>query len=227
MSKVLVIVPTVERPKTCLRAVQSLCKQKYKDWECLVVKNGDKMPDKKYRQALSPALGGKVKMISVLNPGLPQALNTGCEAFLDEHEYFAVLEDDDEWMPNFLTSMTRAMQLFPKTDVAHCHQRQMPEKKQSNGGHMDSKRLLRQNWINFPMCLFRARLFKDAGGFDVLAGPATDWAWHLACVYGADANYKFVNETLVIHHWHGENYCLKVTNTAYIKKLIKRRKYGQ
>jgi len=226
MNRVLVVVPTVERPKVCARALRSLHKQKFTDWDCVVVKNGNVVPDREYSLALGPMLNGKVVMIGVDNASLPGALNEGCRKFLKGHEFFAVLEDDDEWMPKFLANMVRTLDLAGTSkDVANCYQRQLPDKKQSNGGHMDFSRLLRQNWINFPMCLFRERLFKDAGGFDELAGPATDWAWHLACVYEANAGYKFVNEELVVHHWHGKNYCLNVTNADYVKKKIKEKGY--
>ena len=38
--KVLIVIPTLNRPELCARAVQSVLRQKYKDWGCLVWLNG-------------------------------------------------------------------------------------------------------------------------------------------------------------------------------------------
>ena len=90
---------------------------------------------------------------------------------------------------------------------------------------MDKRFIRRENWINFPMCLFKADLFERVGGFCNEAGPATDWDWHLRCLK-AGARYQFVPQTLVTHHWHGGNYCLGTNNTRFIRQRMEAGVYG-
>jgi len=222
-SKVLVLIPTLTRPIMCRRAVESLLRQDFASWDLAIIKNG---PAKLagYTRALADVLEHpRIHLLSVGEAGLGNALNEGFTHFHHGHQYFANLEDDDEWNPAFLRLMYKEAQRSG-ADVTHCLQHQEPDRRQSNGGPMDTALIRRRNWINFPMCLFRSSLFRKTGGFCTDAGPATDWDWHLRCLQ-AGGRYHFVPETLVTHHWHGGNYCLQ-SNGEYVRKRLKEGAYG-
>jgi len=225
LSKILVVTPTLERPTMCARAVRSLLRQDFAAWELVIAKNGggDHLAD--YVAALGDVLGNpRVRMVILPERGLGYALNQALDPFLGEtHEFFAILEDDDEWHPDFLRQMYRAARATC-ADVVHCLQRQVPSRRQSDGGPMDGQKIRRFNWINFPMCLFRASLFDRAGGFSEEAGPATDWDWHLRCLR-AGARYHFVPRVLVTHHWHGNNYCLLEDGAPRVLRWIQEGRY--
>lgn len=223
-NRVLVIIPTVDRPKMCRRAIDSLLQQTYTDWDLVIAKNGAGAVEP-YAQMTRDLLSNlHIRLLVLPGKGLPYALNETLHAFALGHEFFANLEDDDEWGPEFLATMVGALE--KGGDVAHCLQTQVPGQRQSNGGPMDTHRIKVRNWINFPMCLFRTDLWTDrvAVTFCPEAGPATDWDWHLRCLQ-AGASYKFVQKTLVTHHWHGRNYCLAANQEAFIKDRIKKGVY--
>ena len=225
MARVLVIIPTVDRPKMCRRAVDSLLQQTYTDWDLVIAKNGPGSPVA-YAQALEGLLADpRIRLMVFPGTGLAYALNSTLAAFGEGHEFFANLEDDDEWDSEFLAVMTQALE--EGGSVAHCQQRQKPSVRQSNGGPMDRHMIKVHNWINFPMCLFRTDLWLDRvkETFCTEAGPATDWDWHLRCLQ-AGAVYKFVPRTLVTHHWHGRNYCLAANHSAFIKARIAKGVYN-
>lgn len=225
MSKVLVIIPTISRPTLCARAVESLLRQNFAAWDLGIVKNGGDDNIAEYITALERFLPHpRIRLLVTFQSGLGNALNEGVRYFGADHEYFANLEDDDEWHPEFLRTMYREAR-GTGADVVHCQQLQEPEQRQSAGSAMDTALIRKRNWINFPMCLFRMGLFERAGGFCNEAGPATDWDWHLRCLK-VGARYHFVPETLVTHHWQGDNYCLKVHNSQFIQQRMERGIYG-
>ena len=219
MSSVLVVIPTWKRPKMCARAVDSLLAQSYDDWECVISKNGGTECLGSYVAELGPRINDKrIRMLVLPGRGLGYALNQALLPFLAGHQAWANLEDDDEWDEDFLNIMIREL---CGVDIVHCLQRQEPMEKQSNGGKMNTTRLTRSNWINWPMCLFKNRVYKRVGPIAEYAGASTDWDWHLKCVQ-AGMEYKFVEKTLVTHHWHGGNYCTKEKKNAKVLNRIEK-----
>ena len=219
-NRVLVITPTLERPEMCRRAIESLVAQRHRNWTCVVAKNGGDEHLPEYHESLDELLQlPNVHLLVLPHKGLGYALNEAAMRYLGFHGMFAVLEDDDEWDPDFLPVMTRELKANG-AHVSHCLQRQVPGQKQSNGGPMNADSMRTHNWINFPMCLFRADLFFEAGGFSEEVGPATDWDWHLRCLK-ARARYHFVPQTLVTHHWHNGNYCLQENGRPAIMEQMR------
>lgn len=223
-AEILVVIPTCNRPALCRRAVDSLLAQQSKDWVLVIAKNGGSRDLDRYFRTLKAKLNdARVRMLVLPEAGLGYALNEAVGRYGD-YEYFAVLEDDDEWKPEFLATLRDAM-VTTGADVVHCRQRQTPEPKQSDGAPMDKERLRIVNWINFPMCLFRMELFGRLRGFTNAAGPATDWDWNLRCV-AAGARYEFIDRALVTHHWHDDNYCVKVDGRPFVMERLHRGVYG-
>jgi len=222
-NEVLVLVPTLNRPRMCRRAVDSLLHQDFASWDLVIVKNGGDSAE--YGKVFADLLSHpRIRLLVMHEAGLGNALNAGLSLYLAGHQYFANLEDDDEWDPTFLRRMHQEAQKSA-ADVVHCLQRQKPGQKQSNGGPMDVKMLRHRNWINFPMCLFRSSLVERVGLFCNEAGPATDWDWHLRCT-AVGATYRFIHEVLVTHHWHGSNYCLQQQDSQFVKEKLKAGGYG-
>lgn len=226
MKQVLVLIPTYNRPGMCRRAVDSVLQQNSAAWTVGIVKNHGSALLKEYERELEDVLGDRVRLLVTEQQGLGNALNVGVSHFggAGSYRYFANLEDDDEWDPDFLRVMLREARKSG-ADATHCQQVQVPEQRQSNGGPMSTDAIRRRNWINFPMCLFRMELFDRVGGFCNEAGPATDWDWHLRCLK-AGAKYRFVPQVLVTHHWHRDNYCLRVRNTSFVTRRIEEGFYG-
>jgi len=220
LKKVLVVTPTLERPGMCGRAIKSLTTQNFGSWSSIIAKNGGELFLDAYRSVLRKPLAlTNVHLLTLPGRGLGYALNEALRQYLRGHNAFAVLEDDDEWDVDLLRVLYQAM-TTSGADVTHCLQRQVPIQKQSPGGPMNPDLIRKRNWLNFPMCLFRASLFERIGGFSEEAGPATDWDWHLR-ILKAGGKYHFVNEVLVTHHWHSSNYCIKVDGKPHVTAQIR------
>ena len=215
--KVLIVIPTLNRPELCARAVESVLRQKYENWECVVVINGQLKNRSDYLGFLgSPPMN--VHLWKTADTGLGKALNYGIGFGIKDHlpDYWMNLEDDDELDPEYLEVMVAALE-ESGADVVNCLQRQVPRKIQSNGGPMNTEHILRRNWINWPMCLWRREVYGKVGPIAEDVGPATDWDYHLRCV-AAGIKYHHVEQALVVHHWHDGNYCLQVDGKPHIAR---------
>lgn len=226
-SSVLVIIPTLNRPLMCRRAIVSLLKQKFTNWSLVIAKNGKTHAEEYYGALHSVFSDPKITYLELPGQGLGYALNEGV-ALRGNHTYFAILEDDDEWDSGFLLRLV-AIGDSTQGDIIHCKQRQTPIRRQGDGAPMVRKDMHEHNGINFPMCLFRANLVERVGQFCNEAGPATDWDWNLRCI-DAGMQYIFVPEVLVTHHWHSglsPNYCLTHNADDFIRARQKEGVYGE
>lgn len=216
MDKILVVTPTLNRPALCRRAVASLLAQDFRDWTLVIAKNGGTDLVDAYESHLAPYLSDpRVRLLVLPGKGIGYALNQAIREFQNDHEYFAILEDDDEWAPTFLHRMKGAVDQSG-AEIALCKCRQLPEAKGGwgPGGPMRPGLILMGSWIAFPQCLFRMRVHRSVGDFAEDSGAATDWDWQIRCA-AAELKHTFVDETLMTHHWHGDNYCQREGKPAH------------
>jgi glycosyltransferase involved in cell wall biosynthesis len=88
--KVSIVIPTYNRPKKLIRAVESVIEQTYTDWELIVV---DDSSDVDAEETIPD--DDRIRYIQhECNKGAPAARNTGIDASNGE---FIALLDDDAW----------------------------------------------------------------------------------------------------------------------------------
>jgi glycosyltransferase involved in cell wall biosynthesis len=93
-----VIIPTLDRPKLLLRAIDSVLRQTHRDIEIIVVVDG---PSPETLAAVKKITDSRLRLI--LNPRPTTAAgarNAGADQATGE--WMAFLDDDDEWLPNKL-----------------------------------------------------------------------------------------------------------------------------
>ncbi|MCY1141030.1 glycosyltransferase family 2 protein [Actinoplanes sp. Pm04-4] len=91
-----VVIPTCNRPELATRAVRSALGQTHRDLEVIVVIDG---PDDDTVTALKEIGDDRLRVIVLPERGkAPNARNQGVKAA--EGRYVALLDDDDEWMPD-------------------------------------------------------------------------------------------------------------------------------
>ncbi len=105
MANVFIIIPLYNKEKTIERTIRSIQRQRYGDWEIIVVDDGstDRGPDK-----VIAMNDGRIRLIRQENAGPGAARNRGvveadspCIAFLDA---------DDEWEPWYLENAIEAIE---------------------------------------------------------------------------------------------------------------------
>ena len=96
MPKVSVIIPVFNGAETIGRALQSVFAQTFTDYEIVVVNDGSTDDT----ASVLAGYGEKIRVVSQSNRGLSAARNAGIAA--SQGEYVALLDDDDQWLPEKL-----------------------------------------------------------------------------------------------------------------------------
>lgn len=234
MAKIGVLLPTHKRPKLIWRAIKSLEAQTCQNYYLVVIGNG--MNDKEFNLYGLFEWDSHRSDTIVLNypsfANLAMALQMGL-AHLPAVKYVAVLEDDDEWHPEFLEKMSGALDERPEIAMAYCDEVEIApgDIEVDWTGHLptyERSALLEANWIHFPVQMWRYDKLMELGGFCVDTSGAADW--DTALRLSAHGIYH-LREQLSTHHWLTDKYakdpqnnCLDPKKMAGANRWVKIRK---
>ena len=201
--KVSIVIPTYNRPKKLIRAVESVIEQTYTDWELIVV---DDSSDVDAEETIPD--DDRIRYIQhECNKGAPAARNTGIDA--SNGEFIALLDDDDAWKSEKIERQLKKLQelskgygmLYSGRDIIRDGdfvETYIP----TESGYVFNN-LLERNHIPSETPLIRRGCFSDVGGFDTAFQSFQDLDMWLRI---ADA-YKIgvVSESLAIaYHGHDD-----------------------
>jgi glycosyltransferase involved in cell wall biosynthesis len=111
-----IILPTYERWKLVTRAIRSIQKQTFTDWELLIIDDGSH--DGTYDFVTTETDGDKrVRYHYATNRGLAMARNLGLVMGLGQ--YFTFLDSDDEYLPNHLELRAKYLREHPEVELLH------------------------------------------------------------------------------------------------------------
>lgn len=208
--KISVVVPTYKRPDCLRRLLKSIASQTRLPDEVIVVDDFSCL-DEQYSEVISeftlvlPSL--KFTCLAE-NSGAPVARNKGID--LAEGDWIALVDDDDEWMPEKLNKQVALLEAqndiqlgFVYTWAKALGQDGQESYDACISIQGDARRaLLNTNFILSPSVLVSKEAFERVGGFDERLPSCQDWdTW----INVALAGYHFatVEEQLVIYHRHG------------------------
>jgi glycosyltransferase involved in cell wall biosynthesis len=200
LKKVLVIIPTRDRPNLTLEAVRSVTNQTYTDWECLVIDDGSSIENYKLlTKQLKPI--PKVKLSRNSTPKGPAA----CRNFalnITNYDYISFLDSDDLWMVEKLEKQVRALEQENKQWI-HCNEiwirnnKTVSQKKiHRKQGGLFWKRSLSRCLISPSAVLFKGTFFHELGGFQESFPVAEDYELWLRALEKKSIGY--LSEPLVL-----------------------------
>lgn len=224
-----VLVPTYSRPELLPRALESLVNQSHTDWECIVIQNGPRCHNEYAEIALYYLTDLRFTFAFRPKASLPAALNDAWK--LSRGDFMAVLEDDDEWAPSFLSDMHDFLVNHPSLDLVYADQVEIYQGEVVNWVNppesYSRQKLLNGNWIAMPMVMFRRSALEHIGGFDEECGGGTDWDTWLRM--SARSGVGHLKKTLVVHNWqpNGDNYSLnKQMMASVVPWIVQKRRAG-
>ena len=171
-----IIIPTFNRCELLYRALNSVFKQTYSDYEVIVIDDGStddtaEMLQKNFTQ---------VRYVFQSNKGVSAARNKGLE--LAKGRWIAFLDSDDEWLPQKLEKQISL--LIAKLDYKICHTEEIWVR---NGIRVNQMKKHRKTggWI-FPHCLplcamspssilIHRSVFDSIGNFDTSLPACEDY----------------------------------------------------
>lgn len=184
MACVSVIIPAYNRAGLIGQTLDSVCRQTFTDWECIVVDDGsaDDTPGVVQRYAEQDR---RVRLIRQSNGNAASARNRG--AAEAKGEFLAFLDSDDLFEPDKLAWQVALMRERPEAVLVYGETFLFQDGDPGEGElffrHVLDKpqgpppigfeRLLTMNPIIAP--LVRASAFRAAGGFDTSLPSAEDW----------------------------------------------------
>lgn len=207
-----VVVPTYGRPRFLARAVRSVQRQTFEQWELIVVDDNDPgSPERRETESTMGSFGSDERVRYVRhdrNRGGSQARNTGIEAA--RGAIVAFLDDDDEWRPEKLERQLERLDrdrlepalvytgfLFRYDDGRP----DRPHPPKLRGDPLPA--ILADNVVGTTSTVAcRTEALRAVGGFDPGLAAAQD---HDLFVRLAAAGHRFdyVDAPLVILHRHG------------------------
>lgn len=112
-----IVLPTYNRPDLLRRAISSVCRQTFPDFELIVVDDGSTMS---CSSALPDPTDPRIQLIrNPSNIGVAGARNIGIEAA--RGKYVSFLDDDDEYRSSFLSSTYASLKNTPaSTGLSWC-----------------------------------------------------------------------------------------------------------
>ncbi|WP_156862283.1 glycosyltransferase family 2 protein [Casimicrobium huifangae] len=109
-----VVIPLYNKAKYIYRCLDSVANQKYHASEVIVINDGstDDGPNLVLRYSKLP-----IRLIQQNNAGVSAARNAGIAAA--QHKWIAFLDADDEYLPDFLDRVAKAIQLRPEAGLIY------------------------------------------------------------------------------------------------------------
>jgi glycosyltransferase involved in cell wall biosynthesis len=242
MALVSVVIPTLNRPKLLLRAIDSVLCQTHQEIEVIVVVD---RPDQDTLSAVRSVNDPRLQLI--LNPySLTAAGARNAGADHATGEWIAFLDDDDEWLPNklerqiaFASGRAPALVSCLSRVVTPTATYVWPQVIYDNSTPLDEYLFDRRSLLMGPgffqtsSYLLPRQLF-DEVRFNV-ESPHDDWEFLLRLSKQAGARIETVPEVLVIFHSEEHRPTLTTRTSSWsaslrwldsIQSIITRRAYG-
>jgi glycosyltransferase involved in cell wall biosynthesis len=172
-SLISVIIPTYNRKNIVLGSIESVLKQKPKNYEVLVVDDGSTDGTVKYLQSLNLP----IRIIEKENGGAASARNMGIKEA--RGKYIAFLDSDDLWLPGILKTQLEFLESHPEAPLVYVDQHveikgkriKMSRFGQKNFTHQEMSRFdlptfAKSSPISLPSVMAKSSLFNEVGYFN-------------------------------------------------------------
>ncbi len=133
-----VIIPTFNRAQTVPRALDSVLKQSFRDFEVIIVDDGSDDETESVIEAFCERRGADVTYLKQENAGVSAARNRGIRNA--QGRWIAFLDSDDEWLPHKLQVQAGFVTAQPGCRIVHGEEVWM-----RNGVRVNAKRRHRKS----------------------------------------------------------------------------------
>lgn len=173
-----VIIPTHNRAQSLIRAIQSVLKQSFQNFEIIIVNDASSDDTVTILDKLAQQDARIHAIHQLQSVGGSEARNIGIRA--SQGEWIAFLDDDDQWLPQKLQAQMGMLAYFPNAVACSSgYVIQYPlgiTRHVITPMHQSLETLLAANTLGgASVCLCKASVIKQLGGFDAELRSAQDW----------------------------------------------------
>lgn len=176
-NKITCITATYKRPKELARAIRSIDKQSFQDWEHIIVSDGPM--DAETKKVVAKYKDKRRRVIELDKNSGSDAKPKNTAIMQAKGEYICFLDDDNEYKPNFMEVLLTEMEL-QDADVVYGDMRLFKSSRDKKGEaaialDFDAQFLMRRNYVDFNMVLVKKAALFDVGGIDETLPRFKDW----------------------------------------------------
>ena len=204
--RITVVMPAYNRADLIGASIESALAQTFRDFELIVVDDGSTDAT---REAVQRVHDPRLTLLPLPHRGMSAAMNAGVRAA--RGDYFARLDSDDLWHPEFLETTLAAMERPPRVGVVYTRARTFAD----DPTLLEADRGLPLTFSGKPFesmlvrdhasaaALVRVECHRRVGGFDEALPWWEDWDFWLRV--SRHYAFRFVDRTLVRLRIHGAN----------------------
>ena len=111
-----VVIPLYNKAHTIVNTLTTVMNQTYRNFEVIIVNDGS--TDNGVDVIKSNFNDPRIRIINQENAGVSAARNRGVKEA--KGDWIAFLDGDDEWMPQYLETMTNALNQHPQANLIGC-----------------------------------------------------------------------------------------------------------
>lgn len=201
MALVSVLIPTFNREATIKRAVESVLSQTYSDIECIVIDDASTDSTQKILKNINDP---RLKVFNLPeNKGVSFARNYGEER--SSGKWIALLDSDDEWLPNRLEKQLKYAEVYPNLPLIHGEEiwvrngkRVNPKKIHQKSGGRIFRNCLHLCLISPSATLMKRELYRELDGFRVDYPVCEDYEMWLRVTEKYEVG--FIEEPIIIKY---------------------------
>lgn len=198
--KISVIIPMFNAEKTIIKTLESVFFQTYLPSEIIVINDGSSDGSKLLvEEFISTNTKIKIKLVNKPNGGVSSARNEGIKN--SSCEWIALLDSDDEWLPNKLERQVKILQKNPHIEFLGTNRNgeyfnKVLWKKLGHLTRISPKLLLVKFLFVVPTIIFKKKIVDSIGYFDELQKFAEEGNYFIRIAQ--KHNCYLLNESLVI-----------------------------
>lgn len=225
-----VIVTTYNRASCLLRALNSIQRQTYTDYELLIVDDGSTDETEEILQQDTWQDNGttfsKIKVISLIeNYGVAVARNTALANATGK--LIAFLDSDDEWRDDYLKVMAQALEEHPQAILAYSHYLSVSSQTNQQQfvrtfprrGNLIGQMLVNNFIHTMSSVVVRASVFERVGLFNRSLRNASDREFYLRAF--AIGKPVVVPHVLVRKYWQSDSLTVVNNSQQWLKNGLK------
>lgn len=222
MPAVTVVMPAYNVGPYIGAAIESACAQTFRDFEVIVVDDG--ATDASRAIALSwAARDSRVRVVHQPNGGISAARNHALR--LGAGSFFALLDSDDIWDPEYLSSQMAIFDARPDVDVVTGnafflgsrldgqHARPWPDHRPAP----DLATIISDEESVFIMSVFRRKVYETIGGFDERLRTNEDYDYWLRA---AAAGFRFARNDRPLGHYRRREDSLSAGEVRMLQGIL-------
>lgn len=168
--KISVVIPMYNSSKTILSTLNSVKTQTILPFEVLIIDDGSLDESATIvEDFISNNLTLNIHLVKKVNGGVSTARNAGIK--LAQGDWIALLDSDDEWLPNKLERQIQVLSENPNIDFLGTNRNgesfsAVLWNKLEHLTKISAKLLLFKNYFSPPTIIFKKQIFFELGGFD-------------------------------------------------------------